>query len=385
MKIVMISGNPIGHTYGGVAVHVEYLIKHLSNFKDLTLILLTFGEEPLTYVKDGIQVVVLKRMKYGRFLFPLQIFYDALRLRTAIKKINPDIIHIQSTVPTFSFFGINAGKQYPVVITLHGYFKEESRFHSGIEKIFNVLFSTPLERWALKRIPYVITVCPQLQETIQQFSSSTIVTIPNGIDLAQIQAIRPFPPFTSPTVFYVGMLNKRKGVDDLIRAIPSVKNEIKDVKVYIAGTGPELNKLKNLAKSLGLEENVSFLGFITDEKKISYMKSTDVFVLPTYWESFPLVLLEAMACGRPIISTDVGGNPSAVVDGVNGFLVKPGNWRQISEKLIYLFKNKEIFIKMGEESIKRALEFDWNPIALQTKELYLKIEDATTEKKHNKI
>lgn len=385
MKIVMISGNPIGQTYGGVAVHVENLIKHVSNFKDLTLILLTFGEESLTYVKDGIQVVVVKKMKYGKFLFPLQIFYDALRLGTVIKKINPDLIHIQSTVPTFSFFGINAAKQYPVIITLHGYFKEESRFHTGVEKLFNVLFSTPLEHWALQRIPYIITVCPQLQETLQQFSSSAIVTIPNGIDLAQIQAIQPFTPFTNPTVFYVGMLNKRKGVDDLIQAMPSVKNEIKDVRVYIAGTGPEENKLKMLVKRLGLEENVRFLGYITDEKKISYMKSTDVFVLPTYWESFPLVLLEAMASGRPIITTDICGNPSAVVDGVNGFLVKPGDWRHLSEKLMCLFKNKELFVKMSEESKKRALQFDWNPIARQTRDVYLKIEKATTEKKHNKI
>ena len=380
MKIVMISGNPIGHDYGGVAVHVEYLTKYLANFKDLTIISLSFGPENLTFSKNGIQFIVLKRMKFGKIFFSLQIFYDLFRLDKLLKKINPDIIHIQSTIPTFSLLGVYLAKKYPVLLTLHGYFKEESRFHTGVEKIFNIFISIPLERLALTTIPNIITVCPQLQEMIQKFTSSNIFTVPNGVDIKQIQAITPFPPDSNPTIFYVGVLNKRKGVDDLIRAIPLVKNEIQDIQLHIAGTGPDMEKLKKLMKNLHVEENIKFLGFITDEEKFSYLKSSDVFVLATYWESFPFVLLEAMACGRPIVTTDVAGNPFAVIDGVYGFLVKPGDWRQISEKLIYLFKNKAILKKMGEESKKRALLFDWNIVAQQTRDIYLKIEEKTKEK-----
>jgi len=376
MKIVMIAGNPIGKSYGGVAVHVDYLTKHLSNFKDITLIVVTFGEENSTYEKNGIQFFVFKRLTYGKYLSPLQIFYDSLRINKLIKKINPDLIHIQSTVPTFSLSGISLAKKYKVVLTLHGYFKEEYKFHTGVEKIFNRILSTPLEKRALKKIPNIITVCPQIKEMIQKSTQSNIFVAPNGIDIKAIQTIKPLKPRENHTIFYIGVLNKRKGVDDLIRAIPLVKNEIKDIKLYIAGAGPDLNKLKNLTKNLNLEENVKFLGFISEENKFSYMKSTDIFVLPTYWESFPVVLLEAMACGRPIVTTDVAGNPFAVIDGTNGFLVKPGNCRQISEKLIYLFKNEEMMKRMGEESKKRAEMFDWSIIAQQTKDIYLKINES---------
>ncbi len=376
MKIVMIAGNPIGKSYGGVAVHVDNLTKLLSNSKEITPILVTFGEENSTYEKNGIQFFVLKRLTYGKYLFPLQIFYDLLRLDKLIKKINPDLIHIQSTVPTFSLSGIYLAKKYKVLLTLHGYFKEEYKFHTGVEKIFNRFLSTPLEKRALKKIPNIITVCPQIKEMIQKITQSNIFVVPNGIDVKAIQAFKPIKTRTNHTIFYIGVLNKRKGVDDLIRAIPLVKNEIKDIKLYIAGTGPDLNKLKNLTKNLNIEENVKFLGFISEENKFSYMKSTDIFVLATYWESFPLVLLEAMACEKPIITTDVAGNPFAVIDGSNGFLVKPGNWRQISEKLIYLFKNEEMIKRMGEESKKRAIMFDWSIIAQQTRDIYLKINES---------
>jgi glycosyltransferase involved in cell wall biosynthesis len=385
MKIVMISGNPIGEFYGGVKVHVEYLSSFLSNFEDLKLILLTFGTKNFKYEKNGINYVVLKRLKFGKILFPIQIFYDLFRLEREVKKLNPDLIHIQSTIPTFSLFAAYITRRYPLLITVHGYIKEECKFHTGLEKIINVFLSSPLERWALSKIPNIITVCPQIKEIIQKITYSNIFIIPNGIDVKYIQAIKPFKTYTNHTIFYIGVLNKRKGVDDLVRAIPLVKYEIKDIRLYVAGTGPDMNKLKNLVKNLNLEKNVIFLGFISEENKFSYMKSMDVFVLATYWESFPIVLLEAMACGKPIITTDVAGNPFAVIDGINGFLVKPGNWRQISEKLIYLFKNEELIKKMGEESKKRALCFDWITIAQQTRDIYLKIDGATKVEMNNKI
>jgi L-malate glycosyltransferase len=380
MKIMMVSGNPLGKDYGGVAVHVEFLTKYLSRFKDITLVSVSFGEENQAYAKSGIQYIVLKRMKLGKIFFPFQIFYDVLRLDNLLNKINPDVIHIQSTIPTFSLFGLYIARtKYKILLTLHGYFKEESKFHRGFEKIFNKLISTPLERQALMKIPNIITVCPQLKEIIQKFTFSNIYTVPNGIDIDMIQEIAPFSANPNPTIFYIGVLNKRKGVDDLIRAFQLVKTEIPCIKLKIAGIGPDLDKLIKLTTDLELEKDVEFIGFVSEENKFSYLKSIDVFVLATYWESFPIVLLEAMACGKPIITTEVAGNSFAVINGVNGFLVNPGDWRQISEKLIYLFKNREVLEKMGVESKKRALLFNWNTVAVQTKDIYLEITEKITE------
>lgn len=384
MKVVMISGNPYGKDYGGVAVHVKYLHTHLSNYNDIKIDLVTFGHKNKIYEKNGIKYTVLKRMKFGKILFPLEMFYDLFRLERVVKKINPDLIHIQSTIPLFSLLGIHIIKKYPILITLHGYIKEEYKFHVGIKKILNRIFGVPLERLALLKIPYIITVCPQIKNLIKKITKSKIFVIPNGINFKNIQKIQPVKKYDNPTIYYMGVLNKRKGVHDLIKATTLVKNKVKNVKLFIAGTGPYINKLKQLVADEDLKDDVTFLGFLSEQEKFIYMKSTDIFVLPTYWESFPFVLIEALACGKPIVTTDVAGNPFAVSNGVNGFLVKPGDWKQIAERLITLLTDKDLIKKMGRQSEIKATMFDWEIIAKQTRELYCTLADHSDKEINNK-
>jgi len=379
MKVVIIFGNPIGEFYGGISTHIKYLTKYLSRFSDVELVLLTFGDDNSAYKKNGIEYIVLKRLKFGKFFYSFEIFYDLFRLEKKIKKINPDLIHIQSTSPNFSLFGIYMLKKFPILITLHGYFNQEYKVHIGIRKIFYRVFCAPIERFALLKIPYIIVLCPQIEKIIRKITKSKIFTISNGIDLDYIQKINSYEKKDHPAIFFLGYLTKGKGVEDLIKAIQLVKIKTDNVRLYIGGIGPYMTKLKELVHDLHLNENVTFLGLLDDKEKFAYMKSMDIFVLPSHWESFPIVLLEAMACGKPIITTDVGGNPFAVKDGVNGFLVNPGYWQQLSDKLIYLLNDKTLIKKMGQESKKRAVDFDWNFIAQQTIETYGKIVNYSSE------
>ncbi|MCJ7571069.1 MAG: glycosyltransferase family 4 protein [Candidatus Thermoplasmatota archaeon] len=376
MKVVIIYGNPIGKFYGGISTHIKYLTNFLSYYADINIFLLTFGEKNFTYKKNNIQYIELKRMKFGKFFYPFEIYYDLFRLEREIKKINPDLIHIQSTSPNFSLFGIYMLKKYPILITLHGYFNKEYKVHVGWRKIFYRLFCVPIERFALSKIPNIIVLCPQIKDMISKITRSKIFIIPNGIDIDYIQKINSYEKKNYPTIFFLGYLTKGKGTKDLIRAIQLVKVKINNVKLYIGGIGPDMTKLQKLVQDLNLKDNVTFLGLLDYKEKFAYMKSMDVFVLPSYWESFPIVLLEAMACGKPIITTDVGGNPYAVSDKLNGFLVKPGQWQQIAEHLIYLLHDKNLLNKMGQESKKRSINFNWEIIAQNTRDVYKEI---TTE------
>jgi len=369
----IIFGNPIGDFYGGISTHMKYLTKYLSRAQDLQLVLLTFGAHNSTYKKDGIEYVVLKRLKFGKFLYPFEIFYDLFRLEKKIKKINPDIIHIQSTSPNFSLFAIHMLKKFPILVTLHGYFNQEYKVHTGIRKIFYRVFCVPIERFALSKIPYIIVLCPQIEKMIRKITRSKIFTIPNGIDLEYIQKISSYEKKDHPAIFFLGYLTKGKGVEDLIKAIRLVKIKVDNVRLYIGGIGPYMTKLKQLVHDLHLNENVTFLGLLDEREKFVHMKSMDIFVLPSYWESFPFVLLEALACGKPIITTNVGGNPFAVSDGINGYLVQPGDWQQLADKLIYLLNDKILIKKMGKESKKRAANFDWAVISQKTRDAYKEI------------
>ena len=375
----MISGNPYGKDYGGVAVHVKYLISYLSNFNDLNIDVLTFGQENNTYQKDNITYSELKRMRFGKILFPFELLYDLVRLKRVIKKLHPDLIHIQSTIPLFSFLSLYLINDYNILLTLHGYIREEYKIHVGFKKIVNMIFGIPLERFAISKIPIIITVSPQVKDFISKKTNSKIIMIPNGINLKYIQKIQPANRNNNPIVFFLGMLTKGKGIADLIKSISIVKKDITNVKLFIGGSGPYEDALRKLVTEFDLEENVTFLGFLNEEEKFSYMKTIDIFVLPSYWESFPLVLPEALACGKPIITTDIGGNPSAVTNEVNGFLIKPGDWKLLAEKIITLLNNKELVDRISKNNFIKAQNYDWNIISKQTREVYRKIANCSSE------
>jgi len=321
------------------------------------------------------EVIELKKMKFGLFLYPFEIFYDLFRLERIIQKIHPDIVHIQSTSPNFLLYGLKKNKIYPILITVHGYFNEEYKIQTGFKRIVYRFFCAPIERVALSKIPYIIVLAPQIKSMIQKSTHSKIFTIPNGVDLAYVQSITSYEKKEYPTIFFLGYLTKGKGVEDLIKAVNLIKIKCENVKLYIGGIGPYREKLKELVEDLHLNNDVIFLGLLNEKEKFAFMKSMDIFVLPSYWESFAVVLLEALACGKPIVTTDVGGNPYAVANGVNGFLIQPGNYNELSESLMILLKDKNLRNKMREENLKRANDFDWQIIAKQTKETYEKIVD----------
>lgn len=373
MKILMIYGNPYHSDYGGVNIHTKYLIKHLSKNEQIEIIQLTFDEISKVQQTESGKLYSLKRIPFASIFFPIQLVIDIYRLQKKIDQIKPDVIHLQSTVPTFSVLGSKIEKKIPTIITLHGYLAEEYRLYAGIKKIFYQFICAPLEKKALSTIPYIISVSPQMKDRIQPLTHSTIHVIPNGIDLNHIKKIQPEPASGQQTVFYLGMLTKGKGVSDLIEAIAIIKKKIKNVHLFIGGNGPYESQLKKIVKDLHLDQSVTFLGFLDEYQKYAYMKSIDVFVLPSYWESFPMVILEAMGCGKPIISTNISGIPYAVTDQINGYLIKPGDIEALAEKIMVLLTNDELKQKMGEENLQKAKQFDWNEIAKKTVQIYQKI------------
>jgi glycosyltransferase involved in cell wall biosynthesis len=176
-----------------------------------------------------------------------------------------------------------------------------------------------------------------------------------------------------PSILFMGRLEKIKGVDILIRSIPFVANSIPDVHLYIAGSGEEEGKLKHLVKKLDIGENVTLLGFVSEDEKWSYYKSTDLCVVPSVEGPFGIVLLEAMACGKPVIASNVGGIPYIVEDGKTGLLFECGDIEGLTEKVSTLLQNKEMREKMGAEGLEKAKEFSWDMIAERTVELYKEV------------
>ena len=147
---------------------------------------------------------------------------------------------------------------------------------------------------------------------------------------------------------YVGRLSEEKGIQYLIEAGSVLKERSEPFKIVIIGDGPSRKELEDLAKRKGLEKKIIFIGFQNDVEK--WLPTFDVFALPSLTEGTPMALLEAMAAGIPVIATAVGGVPRVVESGVNGFLVDPGDFQAMSEKIMALKKNPESRNKMAAEA-----------------------------------
>ena len=155
-------------------------------------------------------------------------------------------------------------------------------------------------------------------------------------------------------LLFLGLINEPKGVFDLVDALASNKEKLEGRLVLHLGGKGEVERLKNEVSTHQLEELVKYEGWVDSAAKHNLFCACDALILPSYIEGLPLSILEAMSYRKPVISTPVGGIPSMIEDGVNGFLIEPGNGAAFIEKIIYLIEHRSECLSMGEVSFDRV-------------------------------
>lgn len=369
IKVVMLG--PYLYEMTGVTTHTRKLTNYLSRRDDVELHLVTVGTKNEKFEKGNLKIHEIKKSFPRPFSIPSLVW--PMRCRT--NEINPDIVHSLVSFVPYSTVAALVRNRYPTLLTAHGSESIQARFNMkrGIAFIRNKVITLQNERYVLSKVPNIIVCSPQMKELVRNMTHSKIHVIPNGIDFEDILNIQPHKSIEHPSILYVGGLTKIKGIDILLNAVPLIIKKIPNLHIYIAGSGPEGGNLKGLVKELNIEENVKFLGFISEEEKFSYYKSVDVCAFPSKYEPFGIVLLEAMACGKPVVASNVGGIPFVVEDGKTGLLFESGNVEELAEKIIMLLRDEELREKMGEAGRERAKEFTWDKIAEQTVDLYKEI------------
>jgi len=172
----------------------------------------------------------------------------------------------------------------------------------------------------------------------------------------------------------VGRLSKMKGFDVLIQAIKELKERGIFVECEIAGAGEESSSLKKIAEESGIINQVKFKGFLHKEEIPYFLSELSAFVQPSLDEALPLVILEAMSLGIPVIATEVGGIPDVVSDGVSGILVEPKNPVALADAIQKLIKNPDLAEKMGREGRRIFLEkFSESVVWPQYEKFYLSL------------
>ena len=171
-----------------------------------------------------------------------------------------------------------------------------------------------------------------------------------------------------PTILAVGRLTKQKGFSYLLKAFHQARNGI-PARLVVIGEGKKRQQLTSLAETLGIEDDVTFLGFQSNPYK--FMAKADVFVLSSLWEGLAIVLVEAMACGAPVISARCPSGPEEIVtDGVNGLLVPPADPEAVAEAIIKVLANPEMARKMALAGKQRAEDFRAEKIVRQYEQLF---------------
>jgi len=154
-------------------------------------------------------------------------------------------------------------------------------------------------------------------------------------------------------ILFLGKLGKRKGVYDLIDAIKLIRPKSTEIRTLLCGDG-EVEKVRKMVRKLGFEHRIDVRGWVSGRAREKVLNDAYLFVLPSYNEGLPMSMLEAMARGTPVVSTAVGGIPEVIENGVEGFLVEPGDIKALAEAMERLLTDENLWISMSKAARKKV-------------------------------
>jgi glycosyltransferase involved in cell wall biosynthesis len=298
---------------------------------------------------------------------------------------NVDIIHTHFDIPPGPLAGLRYAKKKknPFIVTYHGDWVDS--YGGLIRRIGVGLHNKYLVDKVLCYADVIISPseCYINESRFLKKYKEKIVVIPNGINLKDFDISYSKEecrkklglPLNKKILLFFGYLSPYKGPEVLLKAMPEIIKNVSDVELVFAGKGEMKDELEILSKKLRIEKNVRFVGFVEDDMKPLYFKAADVFILPSTMstESFGIVNLEAMACGVPIVASNIGGIPDIVKNGENGLLVQPKNTKALANAIIYLLENEDVKEKMGKNGRLKVKDYLWEKIAEKTEAIYVQL------------
>ena len=293
---------------------------------------------------------------------------DLVRL---IRRVRPALVHIH-TCSGLTFFRtildmiIARCLRVPVILHIRG--GRFAEFLNGLR-----LLSRAVVRRALVGAECVIVLSPKWADRLRAFDPRiNLQVVANGVRTSEFSGSQ---PRSGPVkVVFVGTTKKAKGADDLIEAVARLDPSLREtLEVRIIGPDPEgrASAIEALIQRLSLQQVVQVAGMLSGQEVRRELEEASIFVLPSYAEAMPNALLEAMACGLPAVVTDVGAMPEVISDGVEGFLVKPGDVAHLCVRVGHLIRNPELRERMGQAARARAVrDFGQDGVVRRLSELY---------------
>jgi len=288
----------------------------------------------------------------------IHIYFSRDLVEALKKSINRyDLVHSHEYRSYISLVISYYAKRYstPYILQTHGQLHRIDAWRK-LKWFYDVLFGYRLLRDAAKVI--ALNHVEAEQYRAMGVPEEKIAIIPNGIDLSEYVNLPPKGAFkkkfnipeNGKIILYLGRIHKIKGIDILIKAYAYMRNKmnLRDIVLVIAGPDDGyLNEAKRLAQALDVSNHVLFTGPLYGEDKMAAYIDSEVYVLPSRYETFPMTILEAYACEKPVVASEVGGLRDLVRNGETGLLFKPENVKQLAERIFNILNDDKMAEEMG--------------------------------------
>lgn len=315
-------------------------------------------------------------------------FKDNMIAFIITQQVHYALIHANFFMSAQVAMGVKRELDIPFVVTFHA-LGHVRRIHQAEKDKFPEERLT-IEEQAVQEADYIIAECPQDKEDLIQYYDAPvnkITIIPCGFSSTEFYPIDKEVarrivglPQKEHIILQLGRMVPRKGVDNVIRALGELKGTNKPVRLVVVGgeceelveeTCPEYARLMNIVRENGIEASVIFTGRKNREQLKFYYNAADVFITTPWYEPFGITPLEAMACGTPVIGSNVGGIKYSVADGETGLLVPAENPKILAAKIAELVNDEDKLNLMSRNAISRVNTFfTWARVAQQVEDLY---------------
>jgi phosphatidylinositol alpha-mannosyltransferase len=298
-----------------------------------------------------------------------------IRIKRILQQELFDVIHLQEPLtPSITWWTLMHAHTLPNTVTIgtfHAYHEQPNWLYKQGRPIFGKIFA---------RLNSLIAVSKAAHHFAYQMFPGDYHIIPNGIDLDRFgktvdatASVNASDPNKKTTVLFVGRLDKRKGFLTLLESFIKLKPDYPQLQLQVIGPfeSKACHPYQKMAQACGVTD-IEFVGYVSPEQLPDYYHQADLFCAPSIgFESFGIVLLEAMAAGLPVVASDIAGYRSLVSDGQEGLLVPPGQSGPLANALRRLLDNPYQRQKMGQHGRLKANQYSWDYIVDRTLEVYL--------------
>jgi phosphatidyl-myo-inositol alpha-mannosyltransferase len=370
MRICMVSDNYSPYV-GGIAEHVHHLSVELRR-RGHTVKVLTAqvggrametmpevpGEEHVKRIGRGFVIRSNKSFSH----IPVA-FRQTAQVRAYFDQERFDVIHVHGSMsPTLPMAALKASRVINVA-TFHAGHDQSlgyAAFRSGLTPYFNAVHGP-------------VAVSRTAEKSCAKYFPAPYRIIPNGIDLTFFRPdAEPMPWIADgrPRILFVGRFEPRKGLKYLLRAMLEIQRQVPNVELVVVGTGLLGYSYKGYLDR-GVNEHVRWAGLVPNDDRPRYYASCDLYCSPAIGnESFGIVLLEAMATGKPVVASGIDGYRSVMTDDKEGILVPPRDVNGLAGAIVRILKDRELARRFGQAGLKRAAEFSWPVLAERIEGLY---------------